>query len=178
MTNKVMWIVTWVVIIGVISFLFIQQGNKPKTGFILISDVYGSFDLKKQLEQKFTITKNARQKIVDSLAFELKLLAKKIDAEKSEKSKSKTEEELYNTKRQEFYQRTQSFNEDNKELTKQYDQEILSQLNQYVKDYGKENNYQYIFGNDGNGSLMHAQEANNITKEIIEYINDKYKGKK
>lgn len=170
-----MWVITWVAIISIAAFLIAEYGNRPKTGYIVIQEVYARFDLKKELEKKFELTKNTRQKVLDSLAFELKMLAKKID---SEKGKNREDEISYNRKREEFYQRRQTFSEDNDQLSRQYDQEILSQLNQYVSDYGKENNYKYIFGNDGNGSLMHAEESENITKEIIEFINKKYRGVK
>lgn len=36
--------------------------------------------------------------------------------------------------------------------------------------------YRYIFGAEGSGVLMYADERNNITKEVIEYINARYKG--
>jgi len=62
-------------------------------------------------------------------------------------------------------------------LSAQYDKEILAQLNQYVRDFGAKNNYEYIFGNDGNGSLMYAQESNDLTRQVTEYINQKYAGK-
>jgi Skp family chaperone for outer membrane proteins len=49
-------------------------------------------------------------------------------------------------------------------------------MNQYVKDFGSKYGYTYIFGADGSGFLMYSLEANNITKEVKEYINSRYKG--
>lgn|ERR1019366_2738940 len=162
-----------VFLLAVISWMIYQNQTKPKTGFVLIQDVYNGFCMKKEFEKKYTQTTNARKKILDSLSFELKILLKRIETEK-EKNKSTIEE--FNTKRAEYVQRKQNYEEDNTALSKQYDQEILTQLNQYVKDYGEQNHYTYVFGNDGNGSLMYAAEAKNITKEVIEFVNNKYKG--
>jgi len=165
MKNKIVWTITWISIMGLGAYILIDHYNKPKTAYIIIQEAYSQFELKKELEKKFVSTKNTRQKTLDSLAFELKLLTKSID---SEHGKNKDKENSYNKKREAFYQRRQTFEEDNTQLSKQYDQEILSQLDQYVSDYGKENHYEYIFGNDGNGSLMHADDALNITKQVVQ----------
>ncbi|HZK64303.1 MAG TPA: OmpH family outer membrane protein [Puia sp.] len=149
--------------------------SAPKTAFIIIQDVYNGYDMKKEMEKKFNQTKDARQKILDSLAFELNILGKKVQ---DEHEKNPANLEQFKSRREEYLQRKQNSEEDNNQLSKQYDQEILTQLNQYVKDYGKENGYTYIFGNDGNGSLMYAKEGKDISKQVIEYINEKYKGVK
>lgn len=171
-TNKIL-ILFAIVLLSTISWIMYQKQSAPKTGFVIIQDLYSGFNMKKEVEKKYQQTKNARDKILDSLTLELKILAKKIQNEQ-EKNKSTLAE--FNTKRDEYIQRKQTYEEDNTALAKKYDKEILTQLNQYVKDFGEKNHYTYVFGNDENGSLMYAIEAKNITKEVLEYINNKYKG--
>jgi outer membrane protein len=173
--NKVLLGVLILGIVGSLSFSFWDHSHRPKTGFIIIGEVYSQFDLKKENEKKFTEVKNYRKKILDSMAFTLRILAKKIDGEKA---KNKEDISSYNLKREEFFQRQKNFDEDNKQLTAKYDQEILTQINQYVRDYAGENGYQYIFGNGGDGSLMFGDDGHNVTKQVIEYVNKKYKGSK
>ena len=161
-------------IAAIAILLFVEHLNRPKLGYIIISEVYSKFELKKQLEHKFLSAKANRQKVLDSLGFDLRLLAKRIDAAKG---KDRKDEDFYNSKREEFYRRTQMMEEDNNALSKQYDTEIFNQLNQYVRDYGKEFHYQFIFGNDGNGSLMHGEDDLNVTDDVVKYINRKYSGR-
>lgn len=161
------------ILIFSIAWICYKEANPEKTAFITIQDVYSNFDMKKEMEKKYTSVKNARDKILDSLNLELKILAGKIE-NSSKKDEAKMED--FNLKRDEFLQRKKSYEEDNDALSKKYDQEILSQLNQYVKDFGGKNGYTYIYGNDGNGSLMYANDERNITKEVVAFINDKYKG--
>ena len=163
----------FVLLASVIAWIIINQKQPPKTGFVYIQEVYNGFEMKKEQEKKFLQVKNARDKILDSLELELKILGAKID---SEKEKNKTTIEIFTTKRGEYLTRKKNYEEDNDALSKKYDKEIISQLNQYVKDYGEKNGYTYIWGNDGNGSLMYANELNNVTKEIIVFINRKYRG--
>jgi outer membrane protein len=158
----------------VFGSLYIYDKCKPnKMAFINISELFNNFELKKEYERKVTLTKSSRQKIVDSLEFGLKLLGKKIE---SEGGKNKEDINVFTVKRNDFFEKKKAFEEDNERQTKEYDQQIITQLNQYVKDFGKENSYLYIYGNDGNGSLMYANESNNITKEVTSYINLKYRG--
>lgn len=162
-----------ILLIAAIGLIIHQNRSIPKTGYIIIQDVYNGFDMKKEIEKKYLKTKDARDKILDSLAFEVKLIANKV---KAENEKNQATIDNFNMKRDEYFQRKQTYDEDNAALTKQYDQEILTQLNQYIKDYAEENNYTYVFGNDGNGSLLYGIEALNITKEVSAYVNNKYKG--
>lgn len=146
-----------------------------KTGYLVIQDVFNAFDLKKDYERKLLSSTAARRKIADSLETELKQLAAKIEIEKG---KNKDDLTLFEIKRQDYLEKRKAMEEDNATQTKKYDEEILTQLNQYVQDFGKENGYTYILGNDGNGSLMYATDAKNITQEIVGYINARYKGVK
>ena len=166
----VSFILLFILVIGWIVFSY---QTTPKTGFIVIQEVYNGFSMKKEMEQKYNQTKMARATILDSLELGLKILARKIEGEQL---KNKSTIEQFNVQREEFLQRKQTYEEDNAALTKQYDQEILTQLNQYLKDFGEEHHFTYLFGNDGNGSLVYAADSKNVSKEVIAFINRKYKG--
>src|SRR4051812_26969352 len=129
---KKVFLIVLLVILSIMGIEAYVYFTSPRTGFVLIGEVYSKFDQKKELEKKFETTKHARQKLLDSLAFDLKMLANKIDGDKA---KNEADVKLYNLKRDEFLEKKQRLEEDNAALTKQYDQEILTQLNQYIKDY-------------------------------------------
>lgn len=148
--------------------------TKPKYGYIILQDVFNEFKLKKELQKKLEQVKSFRQKEIDSLKIDLTILSKKIQTNVA----SKDEKDLFERKRIEFNQKMQIFEEDNAAMTKQYDNEIITQLNQYIKDYGTKNNYDMILGNNSDGSLMYGKEAFNITKDVTAFINEKYEGKK
>jgi outer membrane protein len=160
---------------AVISIYVYDRMNSPKTGYIVIQEVFNGFELKKDYERRLLATKNKRQKIADSLELELKMLGKKIEAEKGKNQADITKFEI---KREDYLQKRKLFEEDDQAQTKKYDEEIVTQLSQYVKDFGKQEGYTYILGNDGNGSLMYATDAKNLTRQIVAYINDRYKGVK
>jgi outer membrane protein len=161
-------------IIGVTFTIIYVNNNTPKIGYVVIQDVFNDFELKKELQKKLENVKGYRQKIVDSLRIDLTILSKKIQTNIA----SKEEKDLFDRKKLEYNQKMQIFEEDNLALTKQYDKEIITQLNQYVTDYGKKYNFDLIHGNNSDGSLMYGNDKYNVTKEVSAFINEKFKGTK
>ncbi|MBI4646914.1 MAG: OmpH family outer membrane protein [Bacteroidia bacterium] len=154
----------------VICYLFFSF---PHTAYINNTRVFEEFHYKKELEKKFDAIRNTRKNLLDSLALRTELMSEKI------KSKKQVSEELYlefENMKKEYYLKKQQFDEDNNTLLNKYDNEIWMQLNQYIKEYGDLNNYKYIFGTAGLGTLMYAKESEDITDEVIEFVNKKYEG--
>ena len=167
-------IVTLVLSTGITYVMMTFTAKKEKTGWVSLSDLFNDFAFKKELEMKLKKTKDVRQAIVDSLEFGLKVLSKQIQ---SEQQKDKEKIAVFELKREDYLKKKKQFEDDNDAVAKQYDSQIVSQMNQYVKDFGNRNGYTYIFGADGSGFLMYSIEGNNITKDVKNYINDRYKGK-
>ena len=52
---------------------------------------------------------------------------------------------------------------------------LISNVKKYIKDYGKEKGYAYIYGTGEAVSILYAQDQYDITKEITKLLNEKYK---
>lgn len=171
-TNKFS-ITLLIFILGIIAYLIVNARSERKIGYVDIRQLYNGFDMKKQMEQRYITIKQRHDKILDSVKFELNRLLKKIEAEK--KRNQITIDNF--TKRSEQFQQTKAmFEEEAAKLTQQYDEQILVQLNQYVKDFGLKYKYDILLGNDDNGSLMFATDKFNCTEDVLEFINAKYNG--
>jgi outer membrane protein len=55
---------------------------------------------------------------------------------------------------------------------------VVSGVKKFIKSYGKEKGYSYIYGTGDAASVLYAEEKYDITKEIIKLLNDKYKSSK
>ncbi len=161
-----------IISISLISVATYHFCFSKKTAYIEIKKVFNAFILKKELEDKYAVTVKYRARIIDSLATNLKILSSRLQEDKDNQELSS----YFENKRAEFFKSRSQFDEDNRALSQKYDTQILEQMTQYVIDFGKKNNYKYIFGADGNGVLMYAEEHENINEEIILFINNKYKG--
>lgn len=162
------------VICCTVFFFVFQSKQKNTIGWVNIGKVFNEFTFKKELEIKLKQTEQTRKAIIDSAEFELRVLTREI---KAENGKDKEKITQYEVKRENYLNRKQEFENDNAAMGKQYNEQILTQINQYLKDYGKENSLDYILGADGGGGLMYAVEQKDITEAVIKYINERYKGK-
>ena len=52
---------------------------------------------------------------------------------------------------------------------------LVSGVKKFIKAYGKEKGYAYIYGTGDAASILYAEDKFNITKEVIKSLNDKYK---
>ena len=141
-----------------------------KIGYVNTALLYDGFKLKKELETKYKSVEVTRQNLLDSIKFKIQHLSiKGNDLTDNDKITINELQRSYLIKEKEF-------DRDNELTAAQYSDQIWKQINQFMSDYGKENNYDYIFGATGQGNIMFAKESNDISKEVIEYINQKYSG--
>lgn len=57
---------------------------------------------------------------------------------------------------------------------------MVNKVKKYIKTYGKEKGYSYIYGTGEAHSILYAEDQYNITKDITKLLNEKYsaEGKK
>lgn len=165
------------VFLGVVLILFLGSvlGESEKKAYIKTDKVYNEFQLKKELERKFEATTSARQSKMDSLKKQVKGMRQEL-----EKKEGKPNEEMMRSYRrlQQVYQsRKERGRTRDEKQADQYNERIWNQLNSYIEDFGEERGYDIIYGSDGSGNLMYADERLDITEEVTEYVNRKYSGK-
>jgi outer membrane protein len=169
------YILLILLILGLIGSAVYSKSQQKKIAFVKIGELYNDFEMKKELERSLISISNSRKNILDSMELELKLIDKKIQTNSASDANLK---DLFESKRENYFLKKNQFQEDNNQMQEQYTANIMKQLNQYVADYGRENEYWYIFGAEGSGALMYADSKEEITKEVGKYINEKYKGLK
>ena len=53
---------------------------------------------------------------------------------------------------------------------------LIKQVKKYIKDYGKKENFDYIFTtSDDAPTVIHAKENYDLTKILLKKLNDEYK---
>lgn len=176
MQGKNKFLLTLLIVVNVFTilvlFYFVYNQNNEKTAYFLSAEVYNEFDYKKELEHELDLSEQKHKETLDSLELDYKMFISNYQ------SNELTDDEIIILKRKQNY-----FLELKQEFENQYSQTvntsynlIWNRINEYVKSYGQEHGYTYIFGANGDGSVMYADEAKNITNEIKDYINIKYSG--
>ncbi|MCV9929673.1 OmpH family outer membrane protein [Flavobacterium sp. LS1R49] len=52
---------------------------------------------------------------------------------------------------------------------------LVTGVKKFIKNYGKEKGYSYIYGTGDAASILYAEEKYDITKDIVKALNDNYK---
>ena len=52
---------------------------------------------------------------------------------------------------------------------------LVVKVKKFIKAYGKEKDYAYIYGTGDAATVLYAEEKYDITKDIIKLLNEKYK---
>jgi len=152
--------------------LFYQAVLKQKTAYVNLQEVFDEFKGKKELAVSLQRFENRSRSLLDSLSMDIQVLQRNLPRQKEPQAVLAKLEEKQNLFQKINYEYTNQYQEQEKQFTDQ----IWMQINQYVNDYGTAAGYDYVFGINGNGTLMYAAERKNITSEIINYINDRYEG--
>jgi outer membrane protein len=159
-----------------ITFSALIYLTSPKYAYVNVSKLYDEFIMKKELEKKLEGMQMSRKNVLDSLEFQLKTLTSSIKEMTSSDKMRNGKIEQFQYKKQDYLMKQKMFAEDTERATESFHQQILTQLNQYISDYGKEKGFTYILGADGSNAVLFASETEEITEQLKVYVNARYKG--
>lgn len=155
------------------ALVFYVYKGRTRMVYVNTYSLYNEFKLKKELEEKLKKTGLARRVLLDSIKGKIQLLSvRQVGSETEDRN-----QEL-NMLKEAYFMKEKEINKENDVQAQSYTDQVWEQLNQYIKDYGDAKGYDYILGATGQGNLMYAKESNDITKEVIEFVNERYDGKK
>jgi outer membrane protein len=163
----VAFLITWL-IAGREKMVYVDSAK-------LVNGYKGMQDAKKAYQQKAGQWKAN----VDTLTSELQGSIMKYEKEVGKmtaKEKALTQELLRSKQKQlaEFQQAmsTKAQQEDGQMTT-----QVITQINAYLKKYGKQKGYRIIFAATDYGNIAYAEDDMDITEEVLVGLNEEYQGK-
>lgn len=142
-----------------VAALLFQSCKEQKTGFVDMFKLVSEFELQKEYSDQARKEFDRARSAIDSAVAAERLR----NAELSETLK----DDLYTA----FSRKTEDHN---KEIEKM----IWTRLNPYITEFGKEHGYRYIYGANGTGNVLYADAGEDITGDLIKYVNNRYHDKK
>ena len=146
---------------------------KPAQGSVVFVDsnkLTEEFSMTKELEGKYEGVNTKRKELLDSLELQVGVLEKKIQAGDNSLLQQ------YKSSVIDYQSVYKQFEESNQKISEEFSNQVIKQLNEYIKEYGKKNKIDYILGANGSGSILYASDKKDITDEVIKYVNQRYKG--
>lgn len=177
-------ILTAVAIIGLVSCNNTQQqteNTQGKTAYIDTSKLLKEYQEAKDIEAKYKAKEDQMSKELET---ELTKLEAEIDyVKKNAQAKGQEWFQKNAMALQEKEQRLMYVQQGlQQQLSSEYSKEadsLVKNVKQFVKDYGKEKGYDYIYGtNEATNTILYAKDGQEITDEIIKLLNEKYSAKK
>lgn len=164
-----------VMAILVLSFTSCQQ---QKIGFIDTGEIVNEYQEKIDLEEKFKGKKAQLDQKNDSIskAFQLEVQDFQLKSKKMAQSKAQTLYQELGQKQQLLQQQIQfSEQQFGQTFNAELDSVIIN-VKDFAKDYGKKNGYSYILGtSEATSSVIYGEDANDLTKIILDALNADYK---
>lgn len=155
MRNKGIFLVlNLMALVGLAGFVFVHSASEKKA-YIQNQRVFAEFKGTLQLEQKLGKLKVLHKSQLDSLGAVARGNEALVSAYEDAQRRYALEEQ---------------------ELSDKYTVDLWKEINQHLTHFGKERGYDFIFGATGNGTIMFANDAHDVTNEVITYLNTQYEG--
>lgn len=158
-----------------IGFLYIQFDSKFDREVVVvdIERIYQSFKMTEELNKKFVSLTDQSRQAIDSIDQRIAVVQTSLGrSEKLEMNTNPAAEMQWLASEQ------SKLKMQNDKIKSELEQQIWTQLNHFLQEFGDLDNYQVILGAKGDGTIIYANNIKDVTDEVIEFVNDKYYGKR
>ncbi len=148
--------------------------NTDKTAYVDTTVLIQEYSEMKEVEADFTARSESLKRELDSAAqtFQQEVMAFRENmATMSEAEQQAAQQELM--QKQQMLQQQQQMRSG--QLRQEGDvviDSLITKVKDFVKVYGEENGYKYIFGSNESANIMYAEEGLDITQEILAELNE------
>ena len=148
--------------------------NNEKTAYVDTTVLIQEYSEMKEVEADFTQRSERLRRELDSAAqgFQQEVMAfRENAATMSEAERQALQDELMQ-KQQMLQQQQQMKSGELRQESDEIVDSLITKVRDFVKVYGEENGYTYIFGSNESANIMYAKEGLDITQEILEELNE------
>lgn len=151
--------------------------NEQKTAYVDTTRLIQEYTEMQEVEAEFTTKSDRVKGELDSLARSFQQEVQEYQQNMGTMStaeRQETEERLMR-KQQSIQQQQQQMGNQLRQESDVVIDSIVEKVKGYVREYGKENDYTYIFGSNESANIMYAEEGLDITEEVLEKLNKSYR---
>ena len=153
---------------------------QDKIAFVDNAKLLDNYQEKKDIEAKLKGQISAYERKRDSISMAFQTEARAFDAQ-AKTLPQNVAQKKYNELMQKSQILQQHLQQEEQKIQMESQTQmdsLLSKVKKNIKEYGKQKGYTFILGANDGGSVLYGSEKKDITKEVTEYLNNQYKGKK
>jgi outer membrane protein len=147
--------------------------NQEKTAYVDNTVLIQDFYKMKATEARFEKRSQELSDELDSIAGDFQKEVQEFQ-EQMNRMSAKNREDRQNEliqKQQMLQQRQQQQSQMLRQESDQAVDSLITEVKEFVGEYGKKNGYAYIFGSNESANIMYAKEGLDITEEVLELLN-------
>ena len=163
--------------LSIISCNKTAEVKEVKTAYVDTSKLLEEYTEAKDIQAKY---KNKSTEMGRELELEIKRF--KADAENFQRNAQANGQAWAQQNGAALQKREQQLQYAQQSMVQQLQQEmgvemdtLVTGVKKFIKNYGKEKGYSYIYGTGENATVLYAEDKYDITNEIVKQLNDKYK---
>ena len=163
--------------LSIISCNKTAEVKEVKTAYVDTSKLLEEYTEAKDIEAKY---KNKSTEMGRELELEIKRF--KADAENFQRNAQANGQAWAQQNGAALQKREQQLQYAQQSMVQQLQQEmgiemdtLVSGVKKFIKNYGKEKGYSYIYGTGENATVLYAEDKYDITNDIVKQLNDRYK---
>ena len=151
--------------------------KEMKTAYVDTSKVLEEYTESKDIESKYKSKSEEMGKELEAEVAKFKLEASSFQKNAQANGQAWTQENgsRLQKKEQELSYAQQAMVQQIRDESGVEMDTLVKKVKKFIKDYGKEKGYSYIYGTGEAATVLYAEDKYDITKEIIKLLNDKYK---
>lgn len=156
-----------------LGFVFTGCSNE-KTAYVDTTTLIQEYSDMQEAEADFTARSEQMRREMDSVARGFQQEVQTYQQEMgnmTQEQRQETEARLMQTQ-QRLQQQQQMRSGQLREESDAVIDSIIERVKGFVREYGEENNYTYIFGSNESANILYAEEGKDITNEILEKLNE------
>jgi len=152
--------------------------HTPKIGFVDNAIIMSQYEGTKEATAKYEQKTQVWQANLDTLKinFENDVADFKKNISEMSKKEQAITNELLLRKQQDVINYKNAIEQKAAEEDVAMTEQVLKQIDTFIKEYAEENAYSYIIGINDNGNLLYGNPKENLTSIILNGLNDKYRG--
>jgi outer membrane protein len=153
---------------------------KPPTQLVYVdvNKLLEGYNRTKVVRAEFESKAKVLNANVDSLMTDWQKELKLYEKERSAMTAKELElkQQLLSNKQQQINNYQQAIQKQIQEEDQKATQTVINDINDYVKEFGKRNGYDIIFGASGSGNIMYADKGADLTEQVLEGLNNDFDG--
>lgn len=172
-------LLSFVALLGVIVTFFYLKSSSELV-YVDVNKLLDGYSRTKIAKEDFEKKATTLKANVDSLLTDWQKELQNYEKERASLSAKELElkQQLLGNKQQQINGYQEAIQKQIQEEDKKTTQTVINDINDYIKEYGKKHGYKIIFGASGGGNIMYADEATDLTADVLKGLNAEYDKKK